>query len=152
MDSLREHSFQELLPLIRDQLSRGECVRISPKGTSMLPMLRQGMDTVVLAPVPEHLKKYDIPFYRRDNGQFVLHRIVEAGDTCTCIGDNQFQLETGVRRDQIIAIVSAFTRSGREISVTDPSYQCYCRLWHYSRPLRRVWIGFVARLRRIWKK
>ena len=62
MDSLREHSFQELLPLIREQLSRGECVRISPKGTSMLPMLRQGMDTVVLAPVPEHLKKYDIPF------------------------------------------------------------------------------------------
>ena len=88
MDSLREHSFQELLPLIREQLAQGGSVRIAPNGTSMLPMLRQGMDTVVLSPVPERLQKYDIPFYRRDNGQFVLHRITAVGETYACIGDN----------------------------------------------------------------
>ena len=141
MDSLRDsnHSFRELLPLIREQIGSGGNVRISPKGTSMLPMLRQGEDTVVLSPVSRKLKKYDIPFYRRDNGQFVLHRITAVGETYTCIGDNQFDPEPGIREDQIIAVVSAFTRGGREISVTNPLYRCYCRYWHYSRPLRRFW-------------
>ena len=152
MDSLREHSFSELLPLIREQISSGGSVRISPRGTSMLPMLRQGMDTVVLSPVPEKLKKYDIPFYRRDNGQFVLHRIVSVGETYTCVGDNQFQLEPGIRRDQVIAVVTAFTRNGREIPVTNFGYRCYCRFWHHSRPLRRLWLGAKHRLRAFFGK
>lgn len=150
MDSLHDpcHSFQELLPLIREQIAHGGSVRIAPRGTSMLPMLRQGVDTVVLSPVPQRLKKYDIPFYRRDNGQFVLHRIVAVGETYTCIGDNQFQLEPGVREDQLIAVVTSFTRSGREISVTSLGYRCYCRFWHYSRPVRcflRRGLGWLRR-------
>ena len=150
MDSLLEqsHSFEDLLPLIREQIALGGSVRISPRGTSMMPMLRQGMDTVVLSPVPERLRKYDIPFYRRDNGQFVLHRIVAVGETYTCIGDNQFQLEREVRKEQIIAVVTAFSRGGREIPVTNLGYCGYCRFWHYSRPMRRIWRGTVSRLRR----
>ena len=150
MDSLldRSHSFQDLPPLIREQIALGGSVRISPRGTSMLPMLRQGMDTVVLSPVPEQLRKYDIPFYRRDNGQFVLHRIVAVGQTCTCIGDNQFQLEKEVRKEQIIAVVTAFSRGGREIPVTNLGYRCYCRFWHYSRPVRHIWHRTVSRMRR----
>ena len=150
MASLRDRSssFQELLPLIREQIALGGDVRISPRGTSMLPMLRQGVDTVVLSPVPEQLRKYDIPFYRRDDGQFVLHRIVAVGDTYTCIGDNQFELEPGIRRDQMIAVVSAFTRGGREIPVTSLGYRCYCRFWHYSRPIRHLWRRALGWLRR----
>lgn len=150
MDSLRDqsHSFRELLPLIREQIALGGSVRIAPRGTSMLPMLRQGVDTVVLSPVPDRLRKYDIPFYRRDDGQFVLHRIVAVGDTYTCIGDNQYELESGVGQDQMIAVVTSFTRGGREISVTNPGYWCYCRFWHYSRPVRRIWRGVLGWLRR----
>ena len=114
----------------------------------MLPMLRQGVDTVVLSPVPEQLRKYDIPFYRRDNGQFVLHRIVAVGENYTCIGDNQFELEPGVRKEQVIAVVSAFSRGGREIPVTSLGYRCYCRFWHYSRPIRHLWRRALGRLRR----
>lgn len=151
MDSLcdQSHSFRELLPLIREQIALGGSVRIAPRGTSMLPMLRYGMDTVVLSPVPERLRKYDIPFYRRDNGQFVLHRIVAVGDAYTCIGDNQFELEHGVRQDQVIAVVTSFNRGGREISVTNLGYRCYCRFWHYSRPVRRFWRRVLSWLRRI---
>ncbi len=114
----------------------------------MLPMLRQGVDTVVLSPVPEQLRKYDIPFYCRDNGQFVLHRIVAVGENYTCIGDNQFELEPGVRKEQVIAVVSSFNRGGREIPVTSLGYRCYCRFWHYSRPIRHLWRRGMGWLRR----
>lgn len=139
------------MPLIRERLAAGQTVRFSPRGTSMLPMLRQGRDSVVLAPVPETLKKYDLPLYQRGNGQFVLHRVVAVGDTYTCIGDNQFQLETGLRHDQMIAVVTAFSRGGREISVTSSGHRLYCRLWHWSRPVRYILRRGLSWLRRLCK-
>ena len=150
MDSLSEKQYrlEDLLPLILEGLESGKTVRFSPRGISMLPMLRQGIDNVILSPVPEKLKKYDLPLYRRTSGQFVLHRIVEAGDTYTCVGDNQFALEPGLRHEQMIALVTAFTRGDKLISVTDPRYRAYCVFWHYSRPLRHLWRRGIAFLRR----
>ena len=139
---------EDLMPLIQESLSAGRSVRFSPRGISMLPMLRQGIDSVILSPVPEALKKYDLPLYQRDNGKYILHRIVDAGATYTCVGDNQFQLESGVRRDQILALVTGFYRAETYHSIQEPAYQLYCRLWHYSRPLRRFWrrgLGFIRR-------
>jgi len=136
------------MPLIREQLDRGKTVRFSPRGTSMLPMLRQGIDKVVLSPLPQRLKKYDLPLYQRDNGQYVLHRIVEVGETYTCLGDNQFDKESGLRQEQMIALVTAFTRGDREYSVTDWRYRVYCRVWYHSRHLRRFYRRAKGWLRR----
>ena len=100
----------DLVPLFRERLEAGQKVRFSPRGISMLPMLRQGRDCVILSPVPEKLKKYDLPLYRRDDGKYVLHRVVKVDETYTCIGDNQFVYEPGLRHDQMIAVVSALCR------------------------------------------
>lgn len=139
---------EELMPLITEVLENGGSVRFHPRGTSMLPMLRQDIDSVVLSPIRGDLRKYDLPLYQRDNGKYVLHRIVGAGNTYTCAGDNQFVFESGIRRDQMIAVVTAFFRGNREITVSAVPYQLYCRVWHYSRPLRRFWcrgIGWIQR-------
>ena len=150
MDSLQNNEvhLDTLMPLVCERLNNGASVWFSPKGFSMLPMLRQGTDRVLLSPLPEKLKKYDLPLYRRDNGQYVIHRIIRVGESHTCIGDNQFDLEYGVRTDQMIAVVTAFTRGSKEISVNSLTYQLYCRLWHYSRPLRRLWRRGVGWIRR----
>ena len=132
-------SMEALVPLFQERLTAGQQVRFSPMGISMLPMLREGRDSVVLSPAPERLCRYDLPLYRRDDGAYVLHRVTEAGDTYTCIGDNQFIPEPGVRRDQIIAVVTGFRRNGRDHTVTEPGYRLYCLLWYYSRPLRHFW-------------
>lgn len=131
-------SMDELAPLFIERLELGQFVKFSPKGISMLPMIRQGIDTVTLAPIVKPLKKYDIPLYRRDDGKYVLHRIVGVGETYVCMGDNQFTKELGLRHDQMIAAVSSFTRGDKEYSVNALSYKLYCRAWHYSRFPRRV--------------
>lgn len=130
---------EQVMPLIREKLAAGHTVKFRPRGISMLPMLRQGIDSVVLSPAPPILKKYDIPLYQRDDGHYVLHRVVKVRDTYTCIGDNQFELEHGVRYDQVIAVVSAFYRGEEYHSVTEPGYRRYAKLRHYSRPLRHLW-------------
>lgn len=139
---------KELVPLFCERLAAGQTVRFSPRGVSMLPMLRQGVDSVVLSPLPDQLRKYDVPLYQRDNGKYILHRIVAVGETYTCIGDNQFDLESGVRQDQMIALVTGFYRGDKFHSVTEPGYRLYCRFWHYSRPVRHFWrrgIGWIRR-------
>lgn len=144
----RQASLEQLLPAIQAQLTQGRKVKFYPKGTSMLPMLRPGRDFVILSPLPGKLKKYDLPLYRRDNGQFVLHRVTRVGDTYTCMGDNQFFSEEGLRHDQMIGLVTAFCRDNKEIPVTNIAYRLFCRLWHFSRPLRHFWrrgIGWIRR-------
>lgn len=138
----------DLMPLIRERLDAGQRVKFSPRGVSMLPMLRQGIDTVTLSPLPEKLKKYDLPLYRRTDGHYVLHRIVKTGKTYTCIGDNQFICETGLGQEQMIALVSSFTRGDREYSVEDWRYRLYCRVWCCSRPVRRFCRRVISRLLR----
>lgn len=141
-------NMDDLMPLFRERLAAGQSVKFSPRGVSMLPMLRQGIDSVVLSPLPERLKKYDLPLYRRDDGSYVLHRVVAAGETYTCMGDNQFTPEPGLRQDQMIAVVTEFTRGEQLVSVNDPAYQVYCRFWYYSRPLRHLWRRAKGWLRR----
>ena len=125
--------------MIVAKLAAGQSVRLGPKGTSMLPMIRQRRDSVLISPLPKKLKKYDLPLYQRDNGQYVLHRIVKVGQTYTCIGDNQYVYETGVRHDQMIGLVTGLYREEEFHSTSQWSHRLYRCLWHHSRPLR-AWI------------
>ena len=141
-------SMEVLGPLMVERLATGQSVRFSPKGTSMLPMLRHGKDNVILSPVPTRLKKYDLPLYQRDNGQYVLHRVIQVGTTYTCMGDNQFIPETGLRHDQMIGIVTGFYREGKFHDVQEWGYRLYSRIWYHSRHLRRFWRRAKGWLRR----
>jgi len=148
MEKQKVTSLEYLMPVFRERLASGQSIRFSPQGTSMLPMIRQGIDSVVISPVKGKLKKYDIPLYQRDNGQYVLHRIIEVGETYTCIGDNQFLAERGLRDEQMIAVVTSFNRGGREYQTDELGYQLYCRLWDQSRHIRHFWRRGVRFIRR----
>ena len=136
------------MPLIQEALAAGKSVSFSPMGFSMLPMLRQGIDTVTLSPISGELRKYDLPLYRRENGKYILHRIIRAGETYTCMGDNQLEPETGLHRDQMIAVVTAFTRGDRTIPVTNACYRLYCRIWVGMVPVRKL----LRKLKNILKR
>ncbi len=113
----------------------------------MRPMLEQKRDMVEFSPLPEKLKKYDLPLYQRDDGQYIMHRIVRVDEAYGCMGDHQFVLEYPVRHDQMIAVVTAFVRKGKRYSVEDWRYKLYCRVWHISRPVRRLFQGGRAWLK-----
>ncbi len=141
MGSSREPSLGalDMMPLLVERLAAGQKVRgLQFSGISMLPMLRQGRDTVEISQVPEQLHKYDLPVYLGPNGKYVMHRIVRVEADCfVCLGDNTYSFER-VKRDQIVAFVSAFTRGNRRVSVTHPAYRLYARVWVAVIPLRRL--------------
>ncbi|MBQ3182432.1 MAG: S24/S26 family peptidase [Clostridia bacterium] len=151
MNNKRLTSIDEMIPLIEERIKNGGSVSFTPMGISMYPMLRHGIDNVVLSPAPEKLKKYDIPFYRRKNGRYVLHRVVKVTESYTCIGDNEYRYEQGIEHSQVIAVVTSFTRKGKEYSTENLGYKIYCRVWHYSRFPRRVLRAVKRVLRNIIK-
>lgn len=130
-------------------LSQGGSVELTVTGNSMRPMLFDRRSRVRLAAARE-LRRGDIPLYRRDNGSYVLHRIVaEQGGCYTCCGDGQWRLEPGVRRDQIAAVVTHFDRKGRWSACGGLWYGLYWRVWVAARPLRRLVFGGAHRIKRM---
>jgi hypothetical protein len=122
------------------------------KGVSMLPLLREGRDLMVIARRPEgRCKKHDAVLFKRDNGQYVLHRIVKVReqDYLLC-GDNQIVREA-VREEQIIGVLNAVRRGDRTIHVTDWNYRLYVRVWTLLFPLRVAWFrlrGLAGKVKR----
>ena len=117
MDSLAE--------LIGIQLAERGRASLTVTGNSMYPMLRNCRDQVELIPVADRQKKTDIILYRRDNGQYILHRIVAmTQDGYVCCGDNQSEKEF-VRHDQLLAVVDGFIRNDKKYTLRHPGYQVY---------------------------
>ncbi|MBQ7822157.1 MAG: S24/S26 family peptidase [Clostridia bacterium] len=115
-------------PIIREVVGSGGEFTMKTHGTSMLPMLSDGNDSVVLVSVPEKIVRGDVIFYKRENGQFVLHRVVgKRKDGFVLRGDNQIINEYGVGYDTVIAIVTAYIKNGKRIDVTDEEYKKYVR-------------------------
>lgn len=126
--------------IIKEQLNHGGRVRFTPKGVSMLPMLRDNEDVVLLEKPKRKLKKYDLPLYQRADGKYILHRVVDvlADGTYVMCGDNQVILEYGIADEHIVGVVSEFERKGKKYSVVDKTYCAYCRCWVALLSVRRV--------------
>ena len=139
--------------VLRERLAAGQKVRfLAFRGVSMKPMLRQGKDSVELSPLPEKLRKYDLPVYQYPSGKYVMHRVIEVRDDCyVCMGDNTYQREY-IPHEWMIGVVSVFKRGDREISVDAPLYRAYARVWvalyPIRKPAKRV---YSAIKRRLWK-
>ncbi len=142
-----EFYLADAIDVIEEILAGGGEFRLYPKGTSMLPLIVQGRDSVVLKRVPtSSFRRYDIAFYRRKNGQFVLHRIMKIGKdgTFTMCGDNQTALEPGIEPSQLIACVDRIYKGDDELSERSFSQRMY-RIFWMKMPVRRA-IRFVQRV------
>lgn len=134
--------------LIREVLASGGEFRLYPHGTSMLPLLRQGRDSVALRTLDRAPRKYDILFYQRADGSYVLHRVKEVTPHgCILWGDNQYRLEHGVHDDQIIGYAARIFRDDRELDCQSLTYRMYLRLWQFK-AIRRVLLPIAYHLRK----
>ncbi len=111
-----------------------------PVGISMWPMLRNRRDHIVIKKLDRPLRKYDVPMYRRPNGQYVLHRIIRIGGRrgqYVICGDNLWRREYEVTDSDIIGILVGFFRGEKYIDCEkNRGYRCYVYVWRFLYPLR----------------
>lgn len=126
---------EELAQLLQLQLEQTGHAELTVTGSSMLPMLYHRRDKVNL--VPGQARKNDVALYKRDSGQYILHRIVgRKKDMLVCCGDNQWETEL-IRPDQVIAVVDSWYYKGKHKTPDGFGYKLYVWFWVGLLPLRR---------------
>lgn len=123
-------------------------------GTSMRPLIRQGKDVMIISSLDKlgrDLRKMDVPLYKRDSGQYVLHRIIKINKNGYVIrGDNTYSNEYGVTDSQVLGVLTGVIRNGKEISVNSFGYKVYSYFWLYTYYIRKV-VVWVRRKNRLSK-
>lgn len=144
------HSFEEIAPVMREILEENGRVSFVSGGRSMLPTIRDGVDTVTLIKPDGRLKKGDIVFYQRDNGQYILHRIIGiSGDTYITRGDNQWFDDFNIRQEQIIGVLTGIERNGKLLKSDSLMNKVYVFFLPFIRWLFRIGKAVKRRIRLI---
>ena len=127
-------------------LSRG-AIAFVPSGNSMWPTLKNRAQPVIVEKKTQRLKKYDVGFYIRTNGTYVLHRVMEVlPDGYLMIGDSQFNTEK-VLEDQVFGVMKGFYRKKKGekyqyVSCDDKKYLKKIDKWFRRKRLRRLRLKF----------
>ncbi len=142
----KKASLSDMEPIFTAILDGGGVFTLAPRGDSMRPTILPGRDRVSIVKWDGRAEIYDILFYKRDDGQFVLHRVLGIQkDGFVMCGDNQVVLEKGVREDQIIGIVTEIIRPREVLTRGTPAFIAPGRRRARNRPLRIVY-GKLRRL------
>ena len=127
------------LTVLRELVDDNKSVSLNVSGMSMFPFLEHERDTVYFEAPKRNLRKGDIVFYQRRNGQYVMHRIYKVkGNQYYIVGDAQRVVEGPVLRDQIFAIVTQAKRNGRMLTPSSLTWKFFERVWLNLLPYRGV--------------
>ena len=103
------------------------------EGNSMMPLLDQTTDLVKLVPCKQPLKVYDLPLYRRPDGQLVLHRIIKVRRRHYVIcGDNRIHYEK-VPHGWVVALAVGRVRQDEYLAFEEKLLSPYLKTVCYPR-------------------
>lgn len=140
------------MELLSGVLDQGAAVPLVVSGSSMVPFLVHGRDTVYLSWIENPIKRGDIVLYRRNNGELVLHRVCRlTAAGFTMVGDAQQETEPGIRPEQLLAVTTAVRRKGKLLTRSDWQWKIFETLWLWLIPWRKTLLacyGAITRKRR----
>lgn len=146
----RNMSFEEMLETTGT-------VAFTNVGVSMMPLLREGRDVMVIRRKEGPIKKYDAVLFKRPGragrGAYVLHRVLRVNDDGTywIVGDNCVSGET-VREENVLGVLETVIRDGRPMDFDTLSYQAYVHLWCAPWPARMALLRAKSLARRAVRK
>ena len=150
-NSVHLYELSEAMSLV---LEAGGEISFVTAGFSMLPLLRNRMDKVFLKKPVKELEKGDVIFYKRENGAYVLHRIIgKRHDGYVLRGDNQTDIEYAVSKEQVLAVLQKVVRAdGKEIKCDSVKYKIYVFFLPLVRLFRfKIYPIYVKLIRKIIK-
>ena len=122
----------------KTELEKNKVIAFVPGGVSMWPTLKHRGQSVVVGLKTEKLKRFDVAFYMRENGSYVLHRVMQATeDGYVMCGDSQWWQEP-VKEEQVFGVMLGFYRGKKYIEVTDSKYVKEVEKWYGRRFIRKV--------------
>lgn len=126
------------MPVVQELLAQGESVSLTVTGESMSPFLRHGRDQIRLEAVTAPPQRGDMVFFRRQSGQYVMHRVLRRlPDGCyALVGDGQQLVEAPIAAQQIFARVTQVCRKGVWLDRRSLRWRFFAGPWLTLLPLR----------------
>ena len=126
------YKLYQMEPLIRECFLDGKTFSFPINGSSMQPLLHTN-DIVTIAKIDE-VKKGDIILFKRNESQYVLHRVIKIKNKLSFVGDHQTKIETGIDSSQLVAKVVSYKKKGSNKShnLNSLSYKIYKILVRFS--------------------
>lgn len=125
--------------MLRDLVNEGKECRLLISGSSMAPFLVHERDSILFSKPDRELRRGDMVFYQRDNGQYVMHRILHVKpEGLYIIGDAQTEVEGPVKPEQVFALVTKVNRKGKWIGPGNFWWWFFSTVWLRLFPIRRL--------------
>ena len=113
----RQINNEEFFKLVKIELEECGSVRFRIKGWSMQPLMRHSRDEVVLKPLNGYVPMVGDVCLFRCSGKHIMHRLIRyEGDTLVMRGDNNAYLLERCKLSDVVGIVTAVFRDGKEVS------------------------------------
>ena len=131
---------QVLLEDAAKLMEEGREVNFTPLGSSMLPFIRGGKDSVVLRKMPS-VEVGDIVLVRLEGPRYVLHRIIRKnGDDLTLMGDGNIAGTENCSTADVLGTVTAILKGKRKVI---PGKGVW---WRALKPIRRYILAIYRRI------
>lgn len=112
-------------------------------GVSMLPMLRQGEDRVLLVHPTFPLQLDTVALYKREQ-DYVLHRVIQCENGRYIFRGDNCVAEEVVTQEQILGVLSGFWRGETYHDCTGTENDAYAARARRTLPLRRIKAALIA--------
>lgn len=120
-------------------------------GVSMLPMLKNRRDTIVVKPKTGRLKAMDVALYHRGE-DYVLHRVIQPIDGGYIIrGDNCYTDEYIPEAD-VFGVLTEFFRKDKHYLCTNERYLKYVKRRVKNYKFRRFFVRIKWKIKGIIKR
>ena len=132
-------SLDSIFTVMEEMLSLGKEVTFATNGDSMRPLLLSG-ESVTLKRFLRY-KKGDVILFRKNNGNFVLHRIIKIkNNTVFTQGDALISRDEPFDKERIIGKAVAFIKKDKTVHISNLSYLIYKTVYmsDLGRMLRRI--------------
>ena len=135
----------EYVSVLRQLTEEGKEVSLPISGSSMVPFLVHDRDYIFFKKPNRKLRRGDMVFYQRWNGQFVMHRIYKVkAEGFYIVGDAQTEIEGPIFSDQIFAHVTKVKRKGKIIGPNAFCWKFFEKVWIRIVPIRPMLIWFYT--------
>jgi signal peptidase I len=144
---------EQIFPIIGEIIENNVTVKISVKGMSMYPFLRDTIDRVELMQINfSDIKRGDIVLIRIDNTQYIMHRVIKKEKDCFyLLGDSQQGIEGPFKPEQLFALITAVWRREKRIECSNKKWKILSAIWLLLRPFRFVLLKTYGYLRWVGK-
>ena len=130
---------REYVSVLKELVEEGKVVSMLIAGNSMSPFLYHQRDYIYFKKPDQKLKRGDMVFYQRKNGQYIMHRIYKIrGEDYYMVGDAQQVIEGPLKREQIFAVVIKVKRKEKRIEPGDFWWKFFEKVWIRVVPMREL--------------